>query len=60
MYDDLLEWGLPLVVVDRWEDLSADLLEDKYKELKETTNWTLVRELFSVKHYKRLYLDSAT
>lgn len=59
-YDDLKDWGLPLLVVDKWEDLTVEYLDSNYHTLYNQVDWDFVRRLYSVRHFKQNYLDSAT
>jgi hypothetical protein len=57
VYQDLVEWGLPLLVVDNWRDISEKLLNDYYDEVYPTIDWDAVRSLYHSDFFKKVYLS---
>lgn len=57
VYDDLQEWGLPLLVVNSWKEITKELLEDYYKNDYQKINWNEVRKLFHSEFFEEIYLN---
>jgi hypothetical protein len=51
---DLKNLGFPLVLVKRWIYLTPELLEEEYNKMKESLNWTRVREMLRPEHAMQL------
>jgi hypothetical protein len=57
VYEDLVEWGLPLLVVNNWADITEKLLNDYYDEVYPTVDWDAVRSLYHSDYFRKVYLS---
>lgn len=57
VYGDLQEWGLPLLVVNSWSEITKELLENYYNNEYQKINWTGVRKLFHSEFFEEVYLN---
>ena len=57
VYEDLLEWGLPLLVVEHWRDISEHMLNSYYENNYCNIDWTKVRSLFHTASFKDIYFS---
>lgn len=51
---DLQKLGFPVVLVKRWSFLTPELLEKEYDRMKDSLNWTRVREMLRPENAMRL------
>ena len=54
---DLQEWGLPLLVVNSWKEITKELLMDYYTNEYQKINWNEVRKLFHSEFFEEKYLN---
>ena len=57
VYHDLSSYGLPFLIVDKWEDVTQELLEKRYEEEFENVDWNKVRKLYHADYFKENYID---
>jgi hypothetical protein len=60
VYGDLQEWGLPLLVVNSWSEITKELLENYYNNEYQKINWTDVRKLFHSDYFEEVFLKNET
>jgi hypothetical protein len=57
VYHDLSSYGLPFLIVDKWQDVTQELLEKKYEEKFKNVDWNKVRKLYHADYFKENYID---
>jgi hypothetical protein len=57
VYHDLSSYGLPFLIVDKWKDVTQELLEKRYEEEFKNVDWNKVRKLYHADYFKENYID---
>lgn len=57
VYHDLSSYGLPFLIVDKWQDVTQEFLEKKYEEKFKNVDWNKVRKLYHADYFKENYID---
>ena len=55
-FEDLDRLGFPFVLLDRWEELTPELLQD-YEDRRNSIQWSEVEKMLTLKHFKEEILS---
>ena len=51
--------GLPLLIVDKWDDLTEAFLETEWSQKFSKVDWAFEKSKFHVNNFKKFYLESS-